>query len=397
MSTVPFEEAGLRSAVRRLVGAAGERFDEDQVRIVRAPGRVNLIGEHTDYNLGLVLPAAIDREIRIAFVPSQDRRVQLRRLETGETATLDLDAPRERDGSWVDYLAGTAWALGEAGIPVQGLRGVVASTLPENAGLSSSAAVELAFAWALAGPTVAAMDPLALARICQRAENAYVGVMSGLMDQFAAACGVAGRALLLDCRSHEWQAVELPPDLRLVVLHSGSPRKLDGSAYNERRSQCEAVVATLAAIDPAVRSLRDVSAEMLARQRGRLDPVGARRAEHVITENERVRATVLALRSGDEAALGGLFAASHRSLRELYEVTSPELDALVEIAGSVDGVVAARMTGAGFGGCTVNLVRPAAVAALTAAIDARYEPMTGLRATVLPVAAAAGAGALVRP
>ncbi len=395
MSTVPFEAAALRAALRDVMEATGGGFDEDLVRLVRAPGRVNLIGEHTDYNLGLVLPVAIDREIRIALVPTVERRADLTRLDTGDRAVVDLDAPRERDGTWADYIAGMAWALAEAGVSITGFRGVVASTLPENAGLSSSAAIELATAWALAGPQVAARDPLDVARICQRAENGYVGVLSGLMDQFASACGVEGRALLLDCRSHEWAAIPLPRDLRLVVLNSGSPRKLDGSAYNERRAQCEAAVSALAAIYPSIMSLRDVSAQMLARERGRLDPIVAQRAEHVIAENDRVRATVAAFAANDDAAIGELFAASHRSLRELYEVTSPELDALVEIARSVDGVVAARMTGAGFGGCTINLVRSAAVQELSDAIEARYEPATGLRAMVLPVAAAAGAGEVV--
>ena len=397
MSAEPFEAAALRAALRDAVVSRGDEFDEDAVRVVRAPGRVNLIGEHTDYNLGLVLPAAIDREIRIALIPTTDRTADLTRLDTGERAVVDLDSPRERDGSWADYLAGTAFALAEAGIAVTGLHGVVASTLPENAGLSSSAAIELASAWALAGPAIEDLDPLDVARICQRAENRYVGVMSGLMDQFASACGVRGRALLLDCRSQAWESVELPADLRLVVLHSGSPRRLDGSAYNERRSQCEEAVRVLAEVDPSIKSLRDVSAEFLARERWRLDPVVARRAEHVIAENDRVRATVAAFAANDEAAIGELFAASHRSLGELYEVTSPALDALVEIARSVDGVVAARMTGAGFGGCTINLVRPDAVGTLSDAIEARYERATGLHARVMPVGAAAGAGELREP
>ncbi|HUP54822.1 MAG TPA: galactokinase [Methylomirabilota bacterium] len=397
MSTDLFEGAALRAALRDVVVAEGGEFDDEAVRVVRAPGRVNLIGEHTDYNLGLVLPVAIDREIRIALVPTMDRRADLTRLDTGERAVIDLDAARERDGSWGDYVAGTAWSLTQAGIELTGVRGVVGSTLPENAGLSSSAAIELATAWALAGRNIRDRDPLDIARICQRAENEYVGVMSGLMDQFASACGVAGRALLLDCRSQEWEPVALPPDLRLVVLHSGSPRKLDGSAYNERRTQCEAAVGALAEVDPTIESLRDVSADLLARERSRLDPVVARRAEHVIAENDRVRATVAAFAANDEPAIGELFAASHRSLGELYEVTSPPLDALVEIARSVEGVIAARMTGAGFGGCTINLVHPGAVGALSEAIEARYEVATGLRARVMPVAAAAGAGELLEP
>ena len=391
-----FEPDDLRAALleRATDDAAATGVDPAAVRVIRAPGRVNLIGEHTDYNLGFVLPAAIDREIRMAVIATDDRRVELTRLDTGERAGFDLDAARPRDGSWLDYIAGTAWALAEAGFATTGLRGVIASDLPENSGLSSSAAIELAAAWALLGSAAADVDRLVLARICQRAENGYVGVMSGLMDQFASSCGVADHALLLDCRSLDWRAVALPADVRLVVLHSGSSRKLDGSAYNERRSQSEAAVATLALVDPGIRSLRDVTPALLAAERHRLDPVVARRAEHIVAENERVLAVVDALAASDLVAVGELFAAGHRSLRDLFEISSPELDALVEIADRVDGVVAARMTGGGFGGCTVNLVRPDAVEALAAAVEAEYPARTGLTPTVLRVHAAEGAGYL---
>lgn len=363
-----------------------------EVRVVRAPGRVNLIGEYTDFNLGFVLPAAIDLEIRIAYLPTDDRQVTLTRLDDGVSDNFDLDAPRERSGSFLDYVAGTAWALDGAGLTMTGLRGVITTTLPPSAGLSSSAAIELTSAWALLDEAAASVDPMRLARICQRAENEYVGVKSGLMDQFAEACGVAGAALLLDCRSLEWRPVALPDEVELVVCHTGSPRHLDGSAYNERRTQCEAAVAIVAADDPAVRSLRDVTTAHLRAAGDHLDPVTRRRAEHVVAENERVGRTVVALETGDLATVGETFAASHASLRERFEVTSPELDAMVEIAVAVPGVVAARMTGAGFGGCTINLVRPDAVAALREAVERDYPARTGLRPMVLPVRAAAGAG-----
>ena len=369
--------------------------DTAAIRIVRAPGRVNLIGEYTDINAGLVLPAAIDREIRIAHVPTDDRRVVLTRLDDGSTGAFDLDTPRPRSGTWPDYVAASAWALGEAGLPIGGLRGVIASTLPENAGLSSSAAIELVSAWALLGGAVADVDRLELARICQRAENGYVGVQSGLMDQFASSCGVAGAALLLDCRSTEWRTVTIPEGLVLVVCHTGSPRRLDTSEYNLRRAQCEAAVEGIRLVDPSVRTLRDVSPALLEAARSGLDPVIARRAEHVIAENARVLATLAALETGDLATVREAFAASHASLRDLFEVSSPQLDALVEIAGAVPGVVAARMTGAGFGGCTVNIVHAGAVAALEEAIVATYPARTGLTPVILPVATAQGAGWLV--
>jgi galactokinase len=273
-----------------------------------------------------------------------------------------------------------------------GLRGVIASTLPPNAGLSSSAAIELVSAWAMLDDAALATDRLALARICQRAENGYVGVQSGLMDQFAESCGVAGSVLLLDCRSLEWRSIPLPPDVALVVCHTGSPRRLGGSEYNTRRSQCEAAVAELARGDPSIRSLRDVTPDVLAAARPRLDPVAYARAEHIVTENTRVGQTVAALEAGDLADVGRLFAASHASLRDRFEVSSPDLDAMVEIALGVPGVIAARMTGAGFGGCTVNLVRPAAIGALRRAVETRYPTRTGLTPMILPVRATNGAG-----
>ena len=380
----------LRARLKALEPMAAA--DPSAIRVVRAPGRVNLVGEHTDYNLGLVLPAAVDLEIRIAFVPTSDRRVELVSDAGGERATFDLDAIGPSPGGMAAYAAGTAWAMAEAGLPVRGLRGILASSLPRGAGLSSSAALELAAAWALAVDP-AAIPPLDLARICQRAENAYVGVNCGLMDQFASACGVAGAALLLDCRSLTWAPVSLPLVTHtLVVIHTGSRRSLSSSQYNSRRAQCEAAAAVLARDDPSIRSLRDVTPEMLPAVRARVDDETYRRCRHVVTENDRVEATVTALEAGDAAAVGVAWAASHASLRDDFEVASPELDALVEIALAVPGVAAARMTGAGFGGCTVNLVEQGAVDALRRRVLSEYPARTGLVPRVYPVAAVAGAG-----
>jgi galactokinase len=384
------EEAARRLRARLVEARPG--VDPARIRVVRAPGRVNLIGEHTDYNLGFVLPAAIDLEIRVAFVPTTDRRVELVSDDTGERASLDLDDIGPSAGGMAAYVAGTAWALARAGIPTRGFVGVLASTLPRASGLSSSAALELATAWMVAEDP-AAIPPLDLARICQRAENQYVGVNCGLMDQFASACGVAGSAMLLDCRSLDWRTVGLPlASHTLVVIHTGSTRSLSSSDYNARRAQCEAAAAVLAKDDPGIRSLRDVTPAMLPVVQGRVDDVTYRRCRHVVTENVRVMETVKALAEGDIAALGALFAASHASLREDFEVVSPELDALVEIAGSVPGVAAARMTGAGFGGCTINLVERGCVAALRERVRALYPGRTGLTPGVYAVDAAAGAG-----
>ena len=365
----------------------------EAIRVVRSPARVNLIGEHTDYNDGLVLPAAIDLEIRVALVPTDDDRVELTLASTRERRTLDLRDVGPKRGTWLDYIAGTAWALREAGIPIRGFRGILESTIPAGAGLSSSAALELAAAWALSGGEAPAIEPMALARTAQRAENEYVGVMCGLMDQFAVTLGRAGSALLLDCRSLDWHAVPIPEELEIVVCHSGSPRRLETSAYNARREECRRAVAAIQAHEPGVVSLRDVDLPMLERNQAHVDEVAWSRALHVVTENARVVAVEEALRAGDFVALGSLFAASHASLRDQFEVSSPALDALVAIAVGTPGVVAARLTGAGFGGCTVNLVERGRTAELRSAVARDYGSRTGLTPQVFVVDAADGAGA----
>jgi galactokinase len=355
---------------------------------------VNLIGEHTDYNGGYVLPVAIDLEIRICLVPTDDRRVALTRLDTREQGAFDLDEVGAPQDSWIDYVAGVAIGLQAAGVPTRGLRGVIASDLPISSGLSSSAALELAAAWALAVERPP-LDPMDLARLAQRAENEYVGVRSGIMDQFAVAFGRADAALLLDCRSLEHRPVPLPlGDASLVVCDSHAPRDLADSAYNERRRECEAVVERLQAHGEAVETLRDVDEAMLDRHAAHLDAVGLARAGHVVSENRRVLATVEALSDGDLAGVGRLLAASHRSLRDAYEVSSPELDVLVDIADRTPGVFGGRMTGAGFGGCTVNLVAAEAVERFREAILTRYPARTGRTAEVHIVSPAPGAGLL---
>jgi galactokinase len=367
--------------------------DVARARIARAPGRVNLIGEHTDYNDGLVMPVAIDREIRIAFAQTSDRRVEVALAETGEHAGFDLDAIPARRGAWIDYIAGVARVLIDASVPVRGFRGILASDLPQGSGLSSSAALELATAWCLLDPDVAPPDAMTLARLGQRAENTYVGVNCGLMDQFASAHGRRDGALLLDCRSLEWRPVAVPLDrVALIVCDTSSPHRLGSSAYNERRAQCERAVAVMSAAGAPVRALRDVDHELLESFRDRLDPLTFARCQHVVDEDARVLEAEAAFGRDDLDAVGRLFAASHASLRDLYNVSSPELDALVEIAMSVPGVVAARMTGAGFGGCTVNLVRRDAIAGLAEAVVARYPERTGLQPKVYAVEPALGAG-----
>jgi galactokinase len=368
------------------------------VEVVRAPGRVNLIGEHTDYNGGWVLPAAIDLEIWIAFVPVDAPRIELTSLSLDETQVASFDAlvPRadRPDGSrsWLDYASGTAWALIEAGVPVRGIRGVVDSNLPVGSGLSSSAALEIASARALLDPSHEPPAPSRVAAIAQRGENFFVGVKGGILDQFSSACGAADRAILLDCRSLESRLVSLPSGVTLVVCDTGSPHRLEASAFNTRRAECEEGVRIVAAHEPGVAQLRDVDAGMLLRWRHEMPEMVARRCEHIVSEDARVGQTVEALESGDLAEVGRLFAESHASLRDLYEVSSPALDAMVEIASAVPGVVGARMTGAGFGGCTVNLVRDGSVPALRDAVLAAYPARTGLTPAVHVVRAVDGAG-----
>ena len=366
------------------------------VRVVHAPGRVNLIGEHTDYNDGFVLPVAIDLGISIALVPTDDGRAELTLAATGDKGTFDVADVGQRRQSWLDYVAGMAWAIAQSGGRPTGFRGLLASDLPQGAGLSSSAAIEVVAAWALSGGDRPPFDPMDLVHVVKRSENGYIGLNNGIMDQFASIFGETGRALLLDCRSLEHRSIPMAlDDVALVACHSGSPRRLETSAYNERRAQCDAAVAAIAALEPGVRSLRDVTPEMLDAVRGRITPIEASRAQHVVDEDRRVLETIAAFEAGDLATVGRLFYESHESLRVLYEVSSPELDALVAIARETPGVIGARLTGAGFGGCTINLVRRDAVSAFREAILRDYAARTGLTPRVFEVEASAGARRLV--
>jgi galactokinase len=387
----------LRGAL--LTREAVARESAESVEIVHGPGRVNLIGEHTDYNEGFVLPVAIDLGITMALIPTGDRRVRITQLDGALLCDFDLDALPAPSGQSTDYIVGTAWSLADAGSAMRGFRAVLGSDLPIAAGLSSSAALELAAVWALLAPEGRPRsdgDRMQLARLAQRAENEYVGVRCGLMDQFASSLGGPGRAMLLDCRSLAFRSVRLPlEDHVLVVCDSVAPRSLAATAYNTRRAECDTAVEIISSRYPSVRSLRDVSAEMLDDISTLLDSTLLRRVTHVVLENARVLACAEALEAGDLRAIGAHFAASHASLRDLYEVSSPELDALVEVALSIPGTVGARMTGAGFGGSTVNLVARNAVARFEEIVVRDYGTRTGLTARVLPVEPVAGAG-LVR-
>lgn len=379
--------------VDRLRTAFRQRFGVGPELIVRAPGRVNLIGEHTDYNDGLALPAAIDRAVYIAAVAA-DNEVHLDALDLDECAAFhpaDLvrragvpeDAERGRVRGWAAYPAGVAWALQNAGLAVTGIRAAIASEIPIGAGLSSSAALEVGFAalWQALGGWE--LDRLSLARLCRTAENVYIGVNSGLLDQFASACGIAGHALLFDARSLEWQPAMIPPEAVLVIADSGVRRSLaHTSTYNDRRVECEAAVRGLKRFLPQIGSLRDVSPTEFAAYAPYLDETPRRRAEHVVKEIARVHSAFSALNRRDLRAFGALMYAGHASLRTLYEVSTPELDALVELTRSLPGCYGSRLTGAGFGGCTISLVRREQAEEFSAGLEAKYRKATGGSARV---------------
>jgi galactokinase len=360
-------------------------FGSSPSAIVRAPGRVNLIGEHTDYNDGFVLPMAIDRAIWIALRPRPDRLVAAHSLDFAETLEFNLDRLEKQSG-WIEYLKGVAWALQEAGYALTGFDAVVAGDVPIGAGLSSSAAWELAAARAFAVTSGFEWDAAKMALLGQRAENKWVGVNCGIMDQMISAAGRADHALLIDCRSLRTQSVPLPPGVVVVVLDTATRRGLVDSAYNERRSQCEAVAKFF-----GVKALRDVTLEQLNEERDRLDRVAYRRARHVISENNRTLLAVDAMQHGEAIELGQLMQLSHMSLRDDFEVSSNELNAMVEFAERQSGCYGARMTGAGFGGCAVALVRQDAAETFSTGVAAEYEDATGLTPNIYICTATNGA------
>jgi galactokinase len=365
-------------------------------RLFRAPGRVNLIGEHTDYNAGFVMPAAIRFYTTVAAAPRTDRLLRIRSVNLAETREMALPGPlaaQNRSGQnshWVDYVCGVAWALQEEGILVGGADMLIHGEVPLGAGLSSSAALEVAAALALTQVAGQSIGGVQLAKICQRAENQYVGMRCGIMDQFASVHGRAGHAIMLDCRSLEHRYLSLQA-AQLVICNTMVRHRLAGSEYNRRREQCELGVQGLARKIPGMTALRDVSSEQLRALKDMLDPLIFRRCRHVVSENERVVAAASALEGADLAGFGALMRESHRSLRDDYEVSCDELDLMVRLADSIDGVYGARMTGGGFGGCTVNLVRTDRVQPFCAQLAADYARATGRRPEIYVCEAADGA------
>jgi galactokinase len=364
-----------------LVEEFTKRFQTAPTQVAVGPGRVNLIGEHTDYNDGFVLPVAIRRDIRIAFRPRGDRTVRIYSLEYDDVHDFSLDDLRyHQDKLWANYVMGVAWVLQEQGVPLTGFDGVISGNVPRASGLSSSAALEVATATAFlaASGQRDALDGVQIARAAQRAENKFVGVNCGIMDQFISVLGQEGHALLIDCRSLEYRLIPFPADAALVIGNTKASRSLAGSAYNERRRQCETGVAALQVVLPGITALRDVTSAQLEQHKDLLKPVVYRRCRHVVTENERVLQTIVALEQGDLASVGRLMNDSHTSLRDDYEVSSAALDAMVDAMRSVPGCYGARLTGAGFGGCAIALVKPGVEKTVADAIYEKYPKVANI-------------------
>jgi galactokinase len=372
-----------------LARAFQERFGRPPQWIVRAPGRVNLIGEHTDYNDGFVLPLAIDRAIWIALAARADRRVAVYSADFDELGEFSLEQLVPQQAGWLEYLKGVAWSLQEAGYGLTGWEGVVRGDVPQGAGLSSSAALEVAAARAFAALAAWDWEPVAMARLGQRAENQWVGVNCGIMDQLISAAGRAGHAVLIDCRSLQLAPVPFPPGVAVAILDTATRRGLVDSEYNDRRACCEAAARTF-----GVRALRDVDMSRFEREAGRLDETTRRRARHVISENQRTLAAAQAMRGGDLRALGRLMNESHASLRDDFQVSNDALNAMVECARRHPACYGARMTGAGFGGCAVALVDRADGGDFAATVAAAYEKTAGRTPAVYVCEATDGAEAV---
>ncbi len=376
----------MRVTFQSLVKFFQEKWQGAPDLCVRAPGRVNLIGEHTDYNDGFVLPMAIDRAIWIALRRRPDRWVKVHFADTQRYGEFHLDAIRHSDSGSLEYVKGVAWALQEEGFFLRGWEGVIMGDVPIGAGLSSSAALEVACARAFSSTAEIPWDPVKMALLSQKAENQWVGVQCGIMDQLISACGQEGHALLIDCRSLELTHVPIPDTARIVILDTGTRRGLADSAYNERRAACERTAQQF-----GVKALRDITMEEFERRANELDEITRRRVRHVITENDRTLRAARALQAGDLRQFGRLMVESHKSLRDDYEVSSPALNAMVEIALQQPGCLGARMTGAGFGGCAVALVETAVAESFSQTVAQLYQQKTGNEPSVYICRASAGA------
>jgi len=363
-----------------------------QPSIFGAPGRVNLIGEHTDYNDGFVMPCAIGLGTRVAISPRKDRQLVIQSKQFPGQFTFNLDALPERSaGSWFDYVLGIAVVLQHDGHAVRGANLFVDGDVPIGAGLSSSAAIEVASALALISVNGSALPMAEVARLCQRSENTFIGARVGIMDQFVSCMGKAGHALFLDCRSLDFELIPIPDRVRMVICNTMVKHQHASGEYNRRREECEEGVRILAKWYPEIRALRDVSIDQLLQHAKDIPEMIFKRCRHVVEENERVRDGARRLRAADLEGFGVLMRASHRSLRDLYEVSCRELNIMVEAAEGLRGYYGGRMTGGGFGGSTINLVEAADAEAFAKEISDRYLQATRIESTVYICSAAEGA------
>ncbi|HEX3875735.1 MAG TPA: galactokinase [Bryobacteraceae bacterium] len=364
----------------------------ERARVFRAPGRVNLIGEHTDYNLGFVLPVALDLAATITVTPSVDGKLRIyseQHDELREWNPADI-GQAERAGHWSDYSIGVARELLRTGYQIEAANLWIRSSVPEGSGLSSSAALEVSSALAfLRGRPI---DPIELARLCQRAEVEFVGMPCGIMDQYISIFGRENTAVEIDCRDLHHRYVDLPRDVAFLAVNSMVKHSLAGSAYRQRVEECAAAVEIIRRFAPYVESLRDVTPELLAQAWSSLPDIPARRARHVVSEDARVEAFVAASAASDCSAMGRLFVESHRSMQHDYEISCPEIDFLVDRAISIEGVYGARMTGGGFGGCTVNMMQPDAVEGFREKISKTYEREYQVTPVLIEVNPSRGAG-----
>ncbi len=372
-----------------------EKLFGTRPQIYRAPGRVNLIGEHTDYNDGFVMPAAIAFSTYVAVAPRRDRQLAIHSEQFPDSFECELDnLPQRRTGSWWDYILGVALELRRRGLHLSGANLLVHGEVPIGAGLSSSAALEVASAFALMNRTETSLPRPEIANVCRQAENNFVGARVGIMDQFVSCLARGGHAILLDCRTLEYQFVPVPAGIQFVVCNTMVKHDLASGTYNTRRAECEEAVRYFAQWDPAVHALRDVSVDLLNQHAADLPPIILKRARHVIFENQRTRDAARAFAQGDMLTVGQLLHASHCSLRDLYEVSCRELDLMVEAAEGLPGFIGGRMTGGGFGGCTVNLVRQEDADEFAAQIAQRYRAGSGIDPQIYICSAEDGAQAL---
>jgi galactokinase len=384
--------------IDRITNVYRDKFGGDPAHIARAPGRVNLLGEHVDYNDGFVLPAAIDRATYVAFSPSNSPHSTLVAADFDGQASFSaktIPSKTQPDSSplpeWGLYPAGVMWSLMAENLSISPINAVFASDVPRGSGLSSSASIEMAFtiAWqALGGWT---LPPMQRALLGQKAENKYVGVNCGIMDQFASACGVENKLLLLDCRSLEWKTMPLPENVSIVIADTTARRKLTSGEYNKRRSACEEAVRLLQRDLPKIKSLRDVSMDEFDRLADKLPEEIEKRARHVVEEIGRSNQAEALLEAGNILSFGRLMNECHVSLRDLYEVSCPELNVMADVAQSIDGCYGARLTGAGFGGCTVNLVAKEHADHFAQVLAMGYEAQTGLHSEIYITRASSGA------